>query len=223
MECECNFQQDDICPNCGQHASSGKRYIQLGRSLTRSTSPKSPDAILPELSQLQLTDEIKIEISRLYAQVTVEKSRRNGPRKAIIYCCIIAVCKEHNLTFDSKSVQIAFDITQKQINSAMKHLGTKLNFRQLDVNIEDLLLAQMKLLNIQSGCLADIVEIYKMCLQHSPVFNSSKADTLAAGLLFYYLQKNLEGFNADAYFGLSKISKDSILLITSEIAKILQV
>lgn len=217
MQCECNPDKMPICSICGTHSSmAGRTLVQLGSD--RPEKYKEVQ-ILPELSDFQYTDEIKLKITHLYQKATNGKTKRNSPRRAIIFCCIISVCKDNRLIFDSTELKQKLDLKDKDINKIMKEIEPMIGHVNIQITMDDVIRSIMKTFDIQESCLADIISIYNHCKKVSQLFNSSKMETLAAGLVHYYLSTTLEEFNHDVYFEKSRVSKDTILLVSGEVEK----
>jgi len=218
VNCSCNPERMHICPNCGAYNfSNSANYIQLG---TDNFQEKQKDVVvLSELSEFRYTDEVKIAMTLLYHKATQRKTKRNAPRRAIIFCCIVIICKERSLVFNPDEIQLALDLKTKDINKAIKDIEPIIGRINTSITIEDIIKAIMKTLNMRETCLDDIIAIYESCKKVSPLFNSSKIETLAYGLVYYYLVINLPEFNQDFYFEKSKIAKDTVLTISSEIQK----
>ncbi len=225
---------------------------------TGTTKVKEP-VILQELTPLRLPDEAKLEISKLYTVAVGGKTKRNAPRRGIIYCCIIAICKKNDIIFDKTEYQNILNIKLKDVNKATKevesiinrHLAqeSKAGYAQMPntelanaplTTIRDVLRSLLKILDIQNSCLDEILEVHEICKRTSPMFNSAKYETLAAGLVYYYLSSKSrelqkyngenreepgdgsEFFNEEIYFERSKVSRDSILAVNADILKYLR-
>lgn len=235
-------------------------------STSTGTSKIKEPSILQELLPLRLPDETKLEISKLYTVAVGGKTKRNAPRRGIIYCCIIAICKKNDIIFDKTEYQNLLNIKLKDVNKATKevesiinrHLAQRPNANRhlaqwpndaysQAVNgevvnaplttIRDVLRSLLKILDIQNSCLDEILEIHDICKRTSPMFNSAKYETLAAGLVYYYLSSKsralrrygngenveeddeTEFFNEEIYFERSKVSRDSILAVNADILK----
>lgn len=219
MQCPCNVSRDPVCGNCGSTYSDDKTYIHLGS--TNSNSKISEPIQLPELGAFPFSVGIKMKITRLYHKVTNGKAKRNGPRRATIYCCIIAICKKKQITFDPAQLQKQLDITKKEINKVMKELDPILGHFQVEITMADLLINILKSNNMQIVCLPELLEIHDKCSSKSLILNGSKSETLAAGLAFFYLQKNLPEFDKESYFKLSKVSRDTIVSLSDEFQRCL--
>lgn len=222
MQCECNYDNESICSNCGSRTTitvEDKNYIQLGSGKISKSFAEHP--CLGELIPFQFSDTIKMKITRLYYKVTDGKSKRNGPRRATIYACIIAVCKKKNIPFDTNTLQKQLDISKKEINKVMKDLDPVLGHYRVQVTISDILTNILKSCNMQTKCLPELLEIHDKCVAKSPLLNGSKPETLAAGLVFYYLRANLQEFQHEPYFNGSKVARDTIILVANEFQKCL--
>jgi len=219
MECDCNSDRELICPHCGLHSTS---YIAAPVDQTVGKPTTREYGILAELNDFKFSEEIKFEISQIYQKATGGKSKKSGPRRAIIYCCIIYVCKERKIIFDTNEYQKKLDLKKKEINKAMKLLDPIFGHQQVEITINDILLTLIKIFNMQESCLPELLMIYNNCSMKSHFFNGAKSETLAAGIVYYYLNKYLDGFNPEAYFRQSTVSKESILLVHAEIKAIIE-
>lgn len=175
--------------------------------------------ILPELNTFQMTNELKMEITVLYNSLTDGKTKKMGKRRGAIYCCVISACKTRGIPFDKSVIQKNLGLTQKQVNSAVKQYDGFFGSGKVSVTIQELLLPLFESIGIQSSCMGEVLEIYELCMKKSPLFNSSKPESIAAGLVYFYLKTQLKDFNQDALFNLLKIGKDTILNIFHEIEK----
>lgn len=217
--CACNPEKLHICPNCGAYNySNTANYLQLG---TDNFQEKQKDmTILAELSEFKYTDEVKMAMTAKYQEATQGKTKRNTPRRAIIFCCITVVCKEKRLIFDPDAIQLKLDLKTKDINKAVKDIEPIIGHFNTSITIEDVIKAIMFSLNMKEECLNDIMLIYNFCKKISPLFNSSKIETLAYGVVYNYLVSNLgDTFNQDFYFEKSKISKDTVITISEDIKR----
>jgi hypothetical protein len=213
MECDCNPNQLDICPNCGRHLNEFKLKDKL--------MLKSKDiTILPELIGFPYTDDFKLKITKLYSKVSAGKTRRNAPRRAIIYYCIVSQCKIAGIIFDSNNLKHKLNIKDKDINKITKEIEPIIS--DFEITIDDLLNKIIKVFDINDKCLPEMIQIYKRCRRVSPLFNSAKMETLAYGIVYYYLTINLEEFMEDVYFTKAVISKDTILKVFNDISSIIK-
>lgn len=215
MECDCNPDRKGICPNCGQYGSEQSNYVHFGSDVHKDGHKEI--SVLPELTDFKLPDEVKISITMLYQKATQGKTKRNTPRRAIIFWSIVVVCKQSGIVFDSNNIQTKLSLKLKDINRAIKDIEPIIGQVTIQITIEDIIRIIMKSLNIQESCFTDIMDIYTICRKGSPLFNSSKTETLAYGLVFYYLSINLAEFDREVYFNNSTVSRDTILAIAQEI------
>lgn len=215
MDCGCNINSEEICPNCG----SLSNYVYVNNNYTNNTVKEV--SILQELTTFKLSDNLKIDITSRYHEITAEKTKRNAPRRAMIYCCISEICKNKGIPFDKDEYRSVLNIKQRDINMALKDMKASVGVGNLSTSIRDVLKHLISSLNMKESCLGEIMEIHDKCKRNSPLFNSSKIETLAAGLVYYYLKTNLEDFNIESYFDNSKVSKDTILAVNDDIIKYL--
>ena len=219
MECECNNTNSAICPNCGRHSVNVQHnYIHLG-----SDSGKMFDfQILPELETFQYSETVKSEITLMFQEATKGVTRRNGPRRAIIFCCVVNVCKKHGVVFDQTELKNKLDITDRNINTAMKEVGAIIGKLSSAISIEDVVKMIMKTFDLRIELFEPIMAIYHTCKRVSVRFNSAKPETIGTGLVYYYLMKNYPEFKQDEFANQSNVAKETILAVYEEIKTILK-
>tara|TARA_R110002072_G_scaffold45565_5_gene126877 strand:- start:71156 stop:71830 length:675 start_codon:yes stop_codon:yes gene_type:complete len=220
VNCDCNTSQDKICQQCGTHLeSSGKTYINSQSYNNQSGSLKLTKP-LAELDSFMISEEVKLDITNFYHDACGSKVKRNAPRRALIYWSIIDICKRNDIIFDSKELQTKLNIKQSDINKAVKTL------RGFDINTEpgigvvDIMRLEIERFDIKTTALSPMKEIYDRCKRVCPEFNSCKLETLVSGILHYYLEKNLPGFNEVDFFSRSPVSQSAILRIHATISGI---
>jgi hypothetical protein len=217
--CDCNPDYHAICPNCGLH-SNRQLY-----SVAASEKAKELH-ILPDLALFPYNDETKMEITQLYSKATGGKIKRNAPRRAIIYCCIVAISKQREIVFDADDLRTKLDLKEKDINKIMKEIEPVIknhtSHANLQVTIEDVLKTIIKTFDLNEAILPEMVAIHGRCSRVSKLFISSRVETLAAGIAYYYLNSISSSFDQDRYFQQSKISRDTILAIAAEIQRIIE-
>jgi len=217
MDC-CSDSNENICSRCGR--IKDENIIQLGEYKTNDSSTKDID-ILAELDKFKLTDDVKIAVTKLYQKAVNGKTRRNAPRRATIYCSLIAVCKEKKIIFDRDEFQRLLDIKNRDINKAAKSVKEIIKDIDITITIEDILRCLVKKSDMKESCLSILMDTYQRCNKTSKVFNSSKMETLAAGLVYNFLLNNFPNFNQESYFKNSKISKDTIINVHENIKQCL--
>lgn len=166
---------------------------------------------LPELEQFQMGMEIKNKISVLYKRVCQGKTRRNAIRRALIYCCVIKICKDEKLAVDDKSLMKKLNVKVSDVNKAHTMMYSVLGEEAEELSILDLMTAKIKILDYNPDIIEDLKIIYNRGMQKISKFNSSRDETLCETIIYYYLKNNLENFDEDDYFLKSNVSKDTIL------------
>jgi len=218
MEC-CFDSKEPICPVCGR--VSEENLISLGDNKNNTHAIKQI-SILDELSGFKFTDDIKIKVTQLYQQAAGGKTKRNGPRRATIYHCLIAVCKQEGVVFNRSDFQSKLNIKTRDINKASK--SVRENVKDIDISIttKDIVRCLLKEFDMKDECIDEIMKINNICAKSSPLFNSSKMETIAASLVYHYLNAHFSEFKKEEYFRKSSVSKDTILTINEEIIKYLE-
>lgn len=211
--CDCNTTDLDVCPNCGTH--SGRKFEP------HRIQEKTKDfQILPEILDFQYSDDMKMRISMLYHQVTKGKVKRNAPRRAIIFWCIISVCKENKTIFAPAELKMKLDLKDQDTNKVSKEISGTLG--NVQISIEDYLRSIMQSIDMNQDCLDEMLRLYSVCKKASPKFNASKVETLAYGVVFYYLNKTYPNFDFDKkFYPISAVSKDAVQTISTEMDRVI--
>lgn len=215
---------------------------------------------LSDLNAFAYTEEDKKLMTQLYYHNAKTVIKKGASRRALIFWCIVTICKSKNIPFDQIKLMDQLNIIQKNVNSAAKGFSDKLststtalkmnngsdegNFiaiphpilnglghnnnniinnsvhvngtMNINIGVGDCISALLHKYNIMPGVKTSIMEIYKNC-SNEPIFNSSKPDTIAAGLLYYYLKRFLSDFKEEAYFKDSLISETTLKKIDAVI------
>lgn len=208
--CDCNALNSNICPVCGTHG------VWRAEKQEKISASKEP-AILPELKKFAYSDELKMEITQLYGKATGGETRRSKPRKAIIVCSIVMVMKKHTIPFDVNHLKNELDVDEKTLNKMAKEISPNIGNVEFRITIKDHLMWLINSFGMKEEVLNELLKIYTVCTSRSAIFNSSKPETLAYGIVYYYLSQNLKEFNEDNFFNLSRISKDTIVHVAEEI------
>lgn len=219
MDCDCNHTGAPICPNCGRRGNLPQHtFIHLETDNGRIAELQ----VLPELESFKFSEDVKTDVTLLFQKATRSSTKRGKPRRAIIFCCIVDVCKEHGLVFDQNSIKAKLEITDRNINTARKEIGQIIGKVSSAVTIEDFVKTIMRFFDLRHELFDPIMMIYHRCKRVSVLFNSSKPETIANGLVYYYLMTNLQDFDQEGYFDKSNVSKDTIIAVHDDIVKVLK-
>lgn len=219
MEC-CNGENPIPCKQCGR-GSLGMHKVLMHAE--RSTGQEIEIKPLKELERIPLSPDIKLLITKKYQEGTDGQIKRNAPRRGIIYCCIILVCREKGMPFDPDSLRVSLNLLEKHINAAKKFLRSRLGKISTDVTIRDYLNHLFHLYEMKPSCMDEIMGIYDLCRKRSVLFNSSKISTLATGLVYNYLKRVLDEFDEDAFFEKSNVRRHTTTCVDQEIDKYIQI
>lgn len=214
MNCECNNAGSAICPNCGRYNNGPQHtFIHLGVD----TGKMGELQLLPELEDFKYSEEVKAEITMLFQEATRGSTKRNKPRRAIIFCCIVTVCKKHGVVFDQNSLKSKLEVSDRNINTAMKEVGNLIGKASSAITIEDVVRTIIRTFDLRIDLFDSIMAVYHNCKRVSVLFNSAKPETVATGLVYYYLMRHLQDFDQENYFNKSNVSKDTIILVYEDI------
>lgn len=194
-----------ICEECGQKFSEslafnenryyGSTDTRFNRDLSRHNARKTEDRGLhADLEPLGVPHKIIEKANDYYVKIIDNKIYRAKNRLSIVFACT------YNAYADAGEPQIPnhlarlFKLNKKDISNGLKTFAETFRNHTEKKYIEPLhivpgILNQLDWKNeIQKNCLADLSTIYNFVKQRSSIFNSSNPQSIAAGLVFFYIK-----------------------------------
>ncbi len=225
------------CVHCGQEVGSkvvyGKEWRYYGNDDTKHSSDPTrcqarkceEKTIYKDLENMGFSDKVIGLANDIYQQVTKDKIYRGNSRKGIIFACIFHAYKIMGKPQSCDSLQSVFKLDRKIILKGMKHVNLfapkNSEVRTTYITPVEIVDEIMEKLNANTAQKAEVVALYNEVQNKSSVLNRSKPQSVAAGLVYYYITKNKKEVDIKNYTKLVNLSELTINKIMKEIEKIL--
>jgi transcription initiation factor TFIIIB Brf1 subunit/transcription initiation factor TFIIB len=231
-----------ICRSCGKEINKrkgmkkwagiecGKGISDPGRCHIRKVDEKS---IFKDVERYDFSSNIVHTANDLYIKVTNNKIYRGDSRKGIIFSCIFHAFKMMGNPQSFESLQTIFKLDRKVILKGMKYVSLyapkNSSFRSTYITPVDIIDEIMTKLDAGKEHKNAVIELYNTVKSKSAtmseknsMFNRSKPQSVAAGIVYYYIQKNNRNINMEDYIEMVKLSELTITKLVNEIDKILE-
>lgn len=237
-ECECNhvfitLNGNSVCEICGielpREIDNTKEWRYYGAADTRHTGDpsrchmrKTDDrTINKDVEGMGFSDKIIEKANSIYETVSGGKIYRGNSRKAIIFACIF---HSYKISGNPQSPDVlieAFSLDRKVALRGLKHVNLKVS---KDSDIKSTYITPEHLINdIMSKFEAtqtqkdDVIEIYKLIENTSTILNRSRPQSVAAGIVRYYILLNSKEISMNEFRSKVKLSELTINRIVKEI------
>ncbi len=236
-ECPCTDiieeQGIHVCRSCGKEINRrkgvkkwagiecGKGISDPGRCHMRKVDEKS---IFKDVERYGFSSNIVHTANDLYIKVTNNKIYRGDSRKGIIFSCIFHAFKTMGNPQSFESLQSIFNLDRKVILKGMKHVSLyapkNSAFRSKYITPVDIIEEIMTKLDAGKEHKHAVVDLYNQIKDKSSMVNRSKPQSVAAGLVYYYIEKEGKNVSMETYTKLVELSELTITKLVKEIDKI---
>jgi len=227
-----------ICTDCGivieKDISYEKEWRYYGMLDTKHNSDpnrcnirKTEDkSIFKDVDKLGFSDKIVIYANSLYEQVTHHKIYRGNIRKGIIFACIFQAYKYYQNPQSCEHLIEIFEINRKIALKGLKYVNLNISktseFSGFQIQTEHLIKEIMLKFNATEKKIQEILEIYDLIKNKSLLLNRSRSQSVACGLVRYYIQKKNPEISMDYFRSKVNLSELTINKIVKEITRILE-
>lgn len=225
-----------VCIDCSveleKEITFDKEWRYYGKSDTKNSSDptrvhlrKEDDKnIFKDVRGMNFQDKIVSEANVLYLQTTKGKIKRGKSRKSIIFACIYeAFLREGNVQIPNNLIQV-FGIERRDGLQGRKflelHLPKKMQ-KHNQITPVHLIKDIMKKFDASEDKINEVIEIYNMVKNRHTKLNRARPQSVAAGLTYYWFQKNNININIKEFSGKVKLSELTISKICAIISGIL--
>jgi len=202
-----NIDGSSICVYCGLKIDEillDNETMYYGASDTRYTKNPSRHnlrkdeerSLCGDLEPLGFPQDIIERANVYYKEIVKDKIYRAGNRISIVFACVYHAYIDIEEPRVPSELAKIFNLDKKGISNGLKLFAKIYRKRPLKkyINAMDLvpkLLSELRLdCNKQRDCMNDIRIIYDFVQSKSKTFTSSNPQSIAAGLVYYYLKLN---------------------------------
>lgn len=225
------------CTECGEELKRNvmheKEWRYYGSTDTkRSGDPnrvqarKSDDkSIFKDVETMRFSSKVVSDANDLYTLVTKGHIYRGKTRKAIIFACIFQAYKTNNNPQPYDQLINMFSITKKAGLGGIKHVGlnapkdSKMHTMYITpVNLMEDIMMKFNATEAQKD---EVKMLYESIKNRSSILNRSRPQSVAAGVIYYWIDKNGININLKDFAQKADLSELTITKISKEIQIVL--
>lgn len=241
---ECNHEDTQlekgvfVCINCGIETGRAimhekewryygphdtKRSSDPNRVQIRKTEERN---IYKDVANLGFSQKIISIANKLYSDVTQGQIFRGKSRKAIIFACIFHAYKLEGKPQTHEKLIKIFSLTRKIGLKGLKHVNLNAPKESpihttyiTPVHLIEDIMSHFSSSKIQN---AEVVDLYKKTKNKSSDLNRARPQSVAAGLIFYWIKSKGLDISLKDFAAKAELSELTINKITKEIERVLK-
>ena len=245
MDCKSNHENiiskgmNQICMDCGMIVNKNYTFEKEWRYYGHTDTKHSNDpnrcnirkvdekSIRKDVDKYGISPKIINAANDIYEKVTNNKIYRGNTRKGIIFACIYhAYSMQQNPQSCAHLIKI-FEINQKTALKGLKfvNLNSPLDstiHSKETIDTKHLIQEILKEFNATEVQIMEALDLYKRLENRSSLLNRSRPQSVASGLVQYYISRKNPEFSMDYFRKKVKLSELTLTRITKEIETILK-
>ena len=226
----------NICTDCGVILSKDFSYEREWRYYglvdtkhnndpNRCSIRKSDEKnIEKDVEKLGINAKIMEKADELYNTVTENKIYRGNTRKGIIYACVYHAYLLNNTPKSNEELITIFDINQKIALNGLKFVNLNLpsdsKSRNYEINTKHLITEIMENFNATVFQKNQVLNLYSKLENRSSLLNRSRPQSVACGIVRFYILKINPTVSLDYFKQKCKLSDLTLSRIVKEIERI---
>jgi len=225
-----------VCVDCGMEINRNivfnKEWRYYGASDTRfNTDPNrcqirktSDRSIFKDVENLGFSDKIISVADNLYQDVTNGKVFRGNSRKAIVFACIFHAYKMEGKPQSCEQLINIFNLDRKIGLKGLKHvnLNAKQNVKTTYITPQNLIREIMNKFDATEEQIQEVNQLYLQIHNKSSILNRSRPQSVASGLVRYYILLKGKDISIKEFRQKVKLSELTIEKMAKEISRILK-
>lgn len=228
------------CAECGEvllikELTYEKEWRYYGMMDTRHTSDpnrchirRSEDkTIYRDVDKMGFSDKIISMANHLYEQVTQGRIFRGNTRKGIIFACIFHAYK---LELNPQSCETLIDIFQIDRKIGLRglkfvnlHAPKDSTFRNFQITTEHLIQEILNKFHASPPQVQEAIQLYHTIKGRSSLLNRSRPQSVASGVVRYYIQLKNPDITMDYFRTKIRLSELTISRIVKEIRRLVEI
>ena len=222
-----------VCEDCGVVIAKEDDADEIGlHAVKYNTDPKRCHArrseekgIYRDVEKMGFSDKIVSIANGLYEQVSKGKIYRGNSRKGIVFACIFHAYKINQNPQSCEQLIEIFGIERKVGLKGLKFVNLNSpkdsKFREYQVGTEDIIGEIMDKFNANDAQKKEAVAIYHRIKNKSSLLNRSRPQSVASGVVRYYISQKNKDIGMDFFKSRVKLSELTINRIVGEIENLL--
>jgi len=229
----------EICIDCGVELFSGidteQEWRYYGFNDTRFSSDPSRISmrkdekknIFKDLDNYGLRGELRDKVNELYLDIVGEDEiLRGNTRTGLIFACVLNIFKEMNIPKTTEELSEIIDVSKKTISKGLKMYKLRIANRGKKITNNhstacDFIPKIMKKFNSSKEHIEKIQQLYLKIHNKSSLLNSSKPQSVACGLIYYYCKSLNKDITCLDFSKIVNLSEITIFKLAKEISGIL--
>ena len=227
-----------VCIDCGVMLNNSLTYEKEWRYYgmtdskhnsdpNRCTVRKNDDKnIFKDVERLGFGDKVISTANDIYQKVTNQNIFRGNTRKGIIFACIFHAYNINQLPKSCEQLIDIFEIDRKIALKGLKFVNLNIPkdfpITRTNVHTEQLILEIMQKFNATRSHIEEALSIYALIKNRSSLLNRSRPQTVASGLVRYYIMNKNPEISIDYFRTRISLSKITINRMTKEIQSVIE-
>ena len=227
----------NICTDCGKEITRDIKHNKEWRYYGSSDTKYSSDpnrchirkeferSIYKDVTKMGFSNKIVNEANKIYNTVTNGKIYRGNSRKAIIFACIFHAYKLSGNPQSCEQLIKIFNLDRKIGLKGLKHVNLNAprnsTVRTTYITPQHLIEEIMNKFNATDSQKKDVLLLYDKIKNKSSILNRSRPQSVASGLVKYYINITGKDISMNDFKEKVKLSELTINRIVKEIEKIL--
>jgi transcription initiation factor TFIIIB Brf1 subunit/transcription initiation factor TFIIB len=182
-------------------------------------------SIFRDVDKLGFSEKIILCANLLYEEVTKKKIFRGNSRKGIIFACVFHSYKINGVPHSCESLIDIFNIDRRIALKGLKYVNLNASkeslFRNYQISPENIITEIMDKFYATEEQKQEILKLYSSIKDRSALLNRSRPQSMAAGLVRYYILKH--GKNVPMVIFKTKVGLSELTInrIVKEIMRLL--
>jgi len=226
-----------ICIDCGEEICEKKDKLlkeYAYSDIKNVTEMKKYDdkSIFKDIENYKFPENVVLTADKIYESITsmveVNKKQqifRGDRRKAIIFACIYHAHNLHGIFIEHNTLISIFSLERQIALEGIKYVNQKVPkdsfIRTLRITPIHLVREFMKQFSATEKQCCEVIELYNKIKNRSSKINQSRPQSIAAGIVYYWIKKNNINITIQKFIQICKLSILTIEKIEKEISNIL--
>jgi transcription initiation factor TFIIIB Brf1 subunit/transcription initiation factor TFIIB len=180
--------------------------------------------IYKDVDQMGFSEKLVTEANLLYIQVTNNRIFRGNSRRAIVFACIYNAYKTSgNYQSHAKLIE-TFKITRKSALKGLRHVSLNASNESRTTYVTPISLVEeiMNEFGATTEQKSQVIAYYELIKNKSSKLNRSRPQSVASGLVYYWIKKEGKLISIKDFAEKIKLSELTITNIVKEITSLLK-
>lgn len=216
-----------LCSVCGLEVQKTMTVDEIKHSIepTRCFVRKLKDkTIYQDLQNINISDHIKDIANDIYVEVCKGKVHRGARRKAIVFASVFHAYKLNNNPQSCESLIKLFQMKRKDALKGLKFVNENSSkespIRALYITPEHLIREFLFNFHVSEDTRNEIINLYKQIKDKSVTLNRSRPQSVASGVIWYWICLNKKQINIKEFIKKVDLSELTVNKMAKEVARL---